>query len=94
MIIFLPHTVRDVGESLSMAHGQSKLNNRKTLVDILQNIKFLGTQGLTLRGHDDRESNFVQLSKLRELDNPEKSGWLEKKRTSMYVQKSRMKCCR
>ena len=43
-----PHTVRDVGESLSMAHDQSKVKNRKSLVNILQNVKFLGRQGLAL----------------------------------------------
>ena len=79
MIIVFPHTVRDIGESLSMEHAESKVKNQKALVNILQNVKFLGRQGLALHGHDDRESNFlVQLFKLRELDNPEMIGLLEK----------------
>ena len=28
---------------------------------ILQNIRFLARQGLPLRGHDEIESNFIQL---------------------------------
>ena len=45
------------------------------LLKILQNVKFLGRQGLAFRGHDDSESNFMQLFKLRELDNPVLSAW-------------------
>ena len=46
-------------------------------------MKFLGKQGIAFRGHEDAESNFMQLFKLRELDNPELSAWL--KRTDKYL---------
>ena len=35
---------------------------------ILQNLQFLGRQGIALRGHDQDESNFIQLVKLRSYD--------------------------
>ena len=35
---------------------------------ILQNIPFLGRQGLAFKGHDDQESKFIQLLKLRSFD--------------------------
>ena len=82
-MIVLPKTVRDVGESLSTAYAQGRLENRKVLLKILQNVKFLGRQGLAFRGHDDAESNFMQLFKFRELDNPELSTWL--KRADKYL---------
>ena len=84
VMIVLPRTVRDIGETLSSAHAQNKAENRRVLLKILQNMKFLGRQGIALRGHDDSESNFMQLFKLRELDNPELSAWL-KKRADKYL---------
>ncbi len=79
VMIVLPKTVRDIGETLSSAHAQSKAENRRVLLKILQNVKFLGRQGIAFRGHDDSESNFKQLFKLRQTDNPELSAWLKKK---------------
>ena len=78
VMIILPRTVQDVGESLSTAHARNKAENRRVLLKILQNVKFLGRQGIAFRGHDDGESNFMQLFKLREVDNPELSGWLRR----------------
>ena len=45
---------------------------------ILQNVKFLARQGIALHGHNDAGSNFMQLFKLRALDNPELRAWLER----------------
>ena len=55
------------------------------LLTILQNIHFLGRQGLALRGHDDTESNFVQLLKLRGCDDPKITDWIQKK-SNKYTQ--------
>ena len=57
-------------------HAQNKAENRKVLMKILQNVKFLGRQGIAFCGHEDVESNFIQLIKLRELDNSVLSGWM------------------
>ena len=42
--------------------------NGRILMVILQCIEFLGRQGLALRGHIKKGSNFIQLMKLRSLD--------------------------
>ena len=64
VMIVLPKTTRDIGETLSSAHMKKKEESRKVLVKIIQNIKFLSRQGIALRGHDDAESNFTQHFKL------------------------------
>ena len=69
-MIVLPATTCDIGEACSATHAHQKSENRTMLLKILQNIHFLGRQGLALRGHDDTESNFVQLLKLRGCDDP------------------------
>lgn len=84
VMIVLPKTTHDIGESLSSAHMKQKEDNRKVLLKIIQNIKFLSRQGIALRGHDDTESNFTQLFKLRELDNPVLTTWL-KTRSDKYM---------
>ena len=78
-MIILPNCTQDIGESLSTAHMQNKADARKVFVKILQNVKLLGRQGIAFLGHEDTESNFVQLFKLRELDNPVLSSWLRKR---------------
>jgi len=55
---------------LSSNLEEQKALNKKMLMAILQNIQFLGRQGLALRGHNEKESNFLQLMKLRSLDLP------------------------
>ena len=64
----LPRTVRDIGELLSSARARGKVENRRVLLKIPQKVKFLGRQGIAFRGHDDAESNFMQLFKPRGLD--------------------------
>ena len=59
---------KDVGEMLSHAHSEEKRLNGQMLMIILQNLQFLGRQGIALRGHDQDESNFIQLVKLRRYD--------------------------
>ncbi len=55
VMIVLPWTVRDIGETLSSAHAQNKAENRRVLLKILQNV-ILGL-GIAFCGHDDAESN-------------------------------------
>jgi len=49
------------------------------LLKILQNIHFLGRQGIALRGHYDLESNFMQLLNLRACDDHKIVDWLKNK---------------
>ena len=79
MMVVLLKSVHDINEMLYTAHAQNKAENRKVLMKILQNIKFLGHQGIALQGHDDSESNIFQLPKLHECENPEITWWLKRK---------------
>lgn len=57
----LPTETKDIGEVLSAAHSEEKTPNRQQMLTILRNIRFLARQGLPIRGHDDNQSNFIQL---------------------------------
>ena len=85
VVVTLPHTTDDVGELLSSAHAQEKHANRMWLVKVFENILFLARQGLAMRGHgDDADSNFMQLVRLRAIDNPQFLTWIERK-TNKYT---------
>ena len=55
VMVSLPATTRDIGEMLSQQHAK-KEGNRKVLLKILANVKFLARQGLAFRG-DGNESD-------------------------------------
>ena len=75
----------NVGEMLSQAHSEQKKLNSRMLLTIMQCLQFLGRQGLALRGHNDDESNFVQLLKLRSHDQAEIDEWLARKGGDKYT---------
>jgi len=58
----------DIGDMLSKKHHEDKVLNGRMLMNIMQNLQCLGRQGIPLRGHNDKESNFIQLLKLRSHD--------------------------
>lgn len=68
LIFTLPATTGNVGEMLSRAHARERLKNRDYLLKLFQNIQFLSRQGIALCGHDDTNSNFIQLLQLRSVD--------------------------
>lgn len=72
----------DVGEELSSIHKQEKITNRKNFLKIVSCLRFLCRQGLALRGHDEGESNVVQLCQLLADDDPQFASWLQKKRNN------------
>lgn len=61
---------KNVGEMLDEAHKAEKKLNGRMLMNVIQNIQFLGRQGIALQGHEENESNFIQLLKLRSHDQP------------------------
>lgn len=76
----LPATTQDVGEALLRQHAKEKEENRKILLKILSNIRFLARQGLAFRGDgNEADSNFVQLLKLRGEEDPSINEWLAQK---------------
>ena len=57
-------STKDIDETLSERHSNEKSENRRCLLKIISNIRFLAHQGLPLRGDgDEDDSNFVQLMK-------------------------------
>ena len=77
-MIILPKTTSDVGELLSSSHKSEKQEARDILKIIISSVRFLARQGLALRGHDEANSNLVQLLRLRAEDNPLLGKWLER----------------
>ena len=84
-LVVLPRCTKDVGELQSAEHQADKARNRKMLLLVLQNIRFLARQGLPLRGDGDESgSNFTQLLHLRGVDHEGIDSWLRKK-TNKYT---------
>ena len=84
-IVTLPVTTSDIGEICSSQHSKDKHDHRVCVLKILSNIRFLGRQGLPLRGAGNgSNSNFVQLFKLRAEDDPRLLDWFARK-TDKYT---------
>ena len=75
----------DIIEMMSSAHTLERQQNRKMLLKVLGNIRYLARQGLPFRGDWDQEtgvelnSNFHQLMLLRAEEDPAVLDWLQKK---------------
>ena len=93
--VILPQCTQDVGELLSTEHEAEKVHNRKMLLLILQNIRFLSRQGLPLRGDgDESASNFIQLLCLRDVDHEVIDLWLKKKSNKYTSPEIQNECLR
>ncbi len=65
MVVIIPNTtVGNIGGMLSNIHSQTQQENRRVLLKILEMVRYLGRQRIVLCGHDELESNFIQLFKL------------------------------
>ncbi len=53
---------------LHKSNQDKKEANGKMLMTIIEIVQFLGRQGFAFRGHDNLDSNFMQLVKLRSHD--------------------------
>lgn len=62
--------------------SKSKLEDMKTartaLLKMISTLRFLMTGGLAIRGHEDQNSNYIRLLKLRAQDIPELNSWLQR----------------
>ena len=83
-MIELPKKCRGVAEIHSDKLTEQKQLKRRIFVKVLQNTQFLARQGLALQGNDDKESNFLQLMKLRGKDDSNIELWIQKK-TDKYT---------
>ena len=69
----------DIDELISHNTAMEKRENSRCLMKIIENIVFLGKQGLALRGDgDDKTGNFYQLVLLRAKDDPALLKWIGK----------------
>ena len=83
----LPTQSTPIDELLDIGHASKKPENRKILLTILQNIRFLARQGLPLRGDGaEQNSNFMQFLKLRAETRPKIHEWLQRKNDT-YISK-------
>lgn len=64
--------------AMSKQTSESRFNARFCLMKIVETVRFLATQGIPLRGHDEEKSNFLQLLSLRSKDIPLLKSWLER----------------
>ena len=78
--VTLPSTTHDIEEQLSQHHATQKLKNRQALYRILSSIRFLGRQGLLIRGDgNESDRNFQQLLQLKAEEDPNLVEWLRRK---------------
>jgi len=100
MVKTSPYTTRDIGEQLSEAHAQQKVEYREMLQAILSSIRYLGRQGLALRGwykvddlgrSSELDSNFLQLLKTRGEDKPKLLKRMDESQINIQAQIYRMR---
>ena len=76
------HNVKNnkaVIDHLSTAKQKEMRINRIALLKIFDTIRVLARQEIAFRGHEDDNSNFMQMLKMRARDVPELKIWLERK---------------
>lgn len=67
-----------VFEQISSSKQREMADARTALSKMFTSVRFLASQGLALRGHDDEHSNLMQLLKMRAEDVPELGNWLSR----------------
>ena len=64
-VVTSPSITKDVGVLLSTAHKHEKQVARDKLKILISSVQYLARQGYALRGHNDSESNLIQLLNLK-----------------------------
>ena len=59
--------------------------NRHCMIKIIQSLKYLARQSIAIQSDKEEESNFIQLLKLRSLDDVSLKTWLEKTTGDKYT---------
>lgn len=70
----------NVHSMLSDQHREEQIVRKKVFLKIITSVGYLARQGLALRGHDELESNLIQLLKVRCEDDPEILKFLDNKK--------------
>ena len=61
-------------------------DNRRWLTKIIESLQYLARQGIAIRADDNKESNFIQLLKLRAKDDNDLVNWLSSKGDTYDIQ--------
>jgi len=67
-----------IDAQLSEQVNESQENARSFLRVLITSLMYLARQGLSIQGHNKTDGNLMELLRLRILDNPKLSPWLEK----------------
>ena len=78
-LFFLNNGEMNVGAQLDNKCKDDQKLHRYLLLKQLSSLKYLARQGMALRGHDQMDSNLIQLLKTRAEDVPELTNWIENK---------------
>ena len=89
----LPLQCIDIGEQLSNQVASEKRDYQQCLLKVLSNLRYLARQGIAIRGDgDESNSNFMQLLRLHQNEDPRIKDWIDKKTiTNIYPMKYKMK---
>ena len=88
-MIVRPQTARDIGEQLSEIHSCEKRDNRQLILKILQNIRFLTHQNISMMNL--RATLFKCLNSEVKMILEFSSGWSEKQ-INIQVRKYKIRC--
>jgi len=75
----IPRTHGNIVDMTSTTARATREENRRCLAKIIESLQYLARQGIAFRGDDDKESNFIQLLKLRAKDDKDLANWLSSK---------------
>ena len=65
-----------IASQLDNARKKEDRLHREALIKQLSSLRYLTSQGLPIRGHDDTEGNLFQLMQLRSEDDPNLKAWV------------------
>ena len=82
--LVIPKTNHDIIDLSNKNFQKLREENRRCLAVIIESLQYLARQGIPIRGHNDNESNFVQLVKLRARDVSVLENWIKNK-TQNYL---------
>jgi len=70
---------------LSSEKRRQQTENCAALQAIVSSLKFLGRQGLSIRGHTEREGNLMQLLQLCQTEHADLANWLKRTGRESYL---------
>ena len=75
----IPRTYRNIVDKTSETARKTREENRRCLAKIIESLQYLARQGTAVQGNDDKESNLIQLLKLRAKHDRALVNWFSSK---------------